>query len=176
MNPREGGAWWAAVSGVAQSQKRLKRLSSSRVAAPALPQGRRQKEVPGSLSPLKGNWQYSCFRLGWLFTFQSPFFEESGCIYLLWDSWRCVCLLLPILSPQPLTRCCSVAKSCPTLCYPMAYSIPGFPFLQYLPVCSNSCPLSWWCYLTISSSAAPFSFCLQSFPALECFQWVSSSH
>ena len=32
-------------------------------------------------------------------------------------------------------------------------------------VCSNSCPLSQWCYLTISSSAAPFSFCLQSFPA-----------
>ena len=31
-------------------------------------------------------------------------------------------------------------------------------------VCSNSYPLSWWCYLTISSSAAPFSFCLQSFP------------
>ena len=32
-------------------------------------------------------------------------------------------------------------------------------------VCSNSCPLSWWCYLTISSSATLFSFCLQSFPA-----------
>ena len=31
-------------------------------------------------------------------------------------------------------------------------------------VCSNSCPLSWGCYLTMSSSAAPF-FCLQSFPA-----------
>ena len=30
-------------------------------------------------------------------------------------------------------------------------------------VCSNSCPLSWWCYPTISSSATPFSFCLQSF-------------
>ena len=28
-NPREGGAWWAAVYGVAQSQTRLKRLSSS---------------------------------------------------------------------------------------------------------------------------------------------------
>ena len=25
--------------------------------------------------------------------------------------------------------------------------------------CSNSCPLSWWCYLTISSSVAPFSSC-----------------
>ena len=28
-NPRNGGAWWAAVSGVAQNQTRLKRLSSS---------------------------------------------------------------------------------------------------------------------------------------------------
>ena len=28
-NPRDGGAWWAAVYGVAQSQKRLKQLSSS---------------------------------------------------------------------------------------------------------------------------------------------------
>ena len=30
---------------------------------------------------------------------------------------------------------------------------------------SNSCPLSWWCYPTISSSVIPFSSCLQSFPA-----------
>jgi len=28
-NPRDGGAWWAAVYGVAQSQTRLKRLSIS---------------------------------------------------------------------------------------------------------------------------------------------------
>ena len=32
-------------------------------------------------------------------------------------------------------------------------------------VCSDSCPLSLWCYLTISSSAIPFSCYLQSFPA-----------
>ena len=31
--------------------------------------------------------------------------------------------------------------------------------------CSNLCPLSWWCHLTISSSVVPFSSCLQSFPA-----------
>ena len=31
-------------------------------------------------------------------------------------------------------------------------------------VYSNSCPSSWWCHLTISSSVVPFS-CLQSFPA-----------
>ena len=30
-NPRDGGVWWAAVYGVAQSCTRLKRLSSSRV-------------------------------------------------------------------------------------------------------------------------------------------------
>ena len=33
----------------------------------------------------------------------------------------------------------------------------------------NSCPLSRWCYLTISSSAACFSFCLWSFPASGAF-------
>ena len=29
----------------------------------------------------------------------------------------------------------------------------------------NSCPLSWWCHPTISSSVVPLSSCLQSFPA-----------
>ena len=38
-----------------------------------------------------------------------------------------------------------------------------------LGVCSNSCPLSQWCYLIISSSAALFSFCLQSLPASRYF-------
>ena len=33
----------------------------------------------------------------------------------------------------------------------------------------NSCPLSWWCHPTISSSVIPFSSCLQSFPALMSF-------
>ena len=36
-------------------------------------------------------------------------------------------------------------------------------------ICSNSCPLSRWCYPTISSSVTPFSFCPQSFPASESF-------
>ena len=37
-------------------------------------------------------------------------------------------------------------------------------------VYSNSCPLSQWCHLTISSSVIPFSSCLQSFPASGSFQ------
>ena len=35
----------------------------------------------------------------------------------------------------------------------------------YPRVCSNSCSLSQWSYLTISLSATFFSFCLPSFPA-----------
>ena len=31
--------------------------------------------------------------------------------------------------------------------------------------CSDSCPSTWCCCITISSSVAPFFFCLQSFPA-----------
>ena len=31
--------------------------------------------------------------------------------------------------------------------------------------CSNSCPLSWWCHPTISSSVIPFSSCLKFLPA-----------
>ena len=45
--------------------------------------------------------------------------------------------------------------------------------LLYLPlspeVCSDSCPLSHWCYLTISSSVVPFCSCLQFFPKLRSF-------
>ena len=37
-------------------------------------------------------------------------------------------------------------------------------------VCSDSCPLSQWCYPTISSSTTLFSFCLQSFSASGSFQ------
>ena len=36
-------------------------------------------------------------------------------------------------------------------------------------VCSNSCPLSRWRHPSISSSATPFFFCLQSFLASESF-------
>ena len=44
-------------------------------------------------------------------------------------------------------------------------------------VCSSSCPLTWWCYRIISSSAASFFFCLQSFPASGSFSmsWLFTS-
>ena len=71
---------------------------------------------------------------------------------------------------------CSVAKSYLTLCDPMNSSTRPCPSLSP-EVCSNSCPLSLWCYLTIISSAAPFCFCLQSFPASGYFpmSWLFAS-
>ena len=36
-------------------------------------------------------------------------------------------------------------------------------------VYSDSCPLSWWCHPSISSSVIPFSSCPQSLPASESF-------
>ena len=48
-------------------------------------------------------------------------------------------------------------------------------------VSSDSCPLSWWCHPTISSSVTPFSSCPQSFLASESFPmswlfvWVGQS-
>ena len=43
--------------------------------------------------------------------------------------------------------------------------------------CSNSCSLSRWCHPIISSSDAPFSSCLQSFPASGSFlmSWLFTS-
>ena len=54
---------------------------------------------------------------------------------------------------------------------PQGLQHPRPPFPSPTPrVNSNSCPLSWWCHPTISSSVIPFSFCLQSFPASGSFQ------
>ena len=75
--------------------------------------------------------------------------------------------------------CCwySVCKSCHTL---QSYGLQQ----ARLPchslssgVCSNSCPLSQWCSLTISSSIVLFSFCLQSFPTSGSFpvSWLFQS-
>ena len=55
--------------------------------------------------------------------------------------------------------------------------MPGFPVLHCYPrVCLNSFPLTRWCYLTISSSANLFSFCLNLSQNQGLFQWVRSAH
>ena len=80
---------------------------------------------------------------------------------------------------------CSVAESCLIVCNPMDCSNPGSFVFHCLAEFAQThdhwvSPLMLThvhcCYLTISSSATPFLFCLQSFPASGSFQWVSSSH
>ena len=69
--------------------------------------------------------------------------QEYGCDFVVVQSLSCVRLFA-----TPWTA---------------AYQVPLSSTVSQ--ICSNSCSLSWWCYLTISSSAALFSICLQSFPA-----------
>ena len=69
-----------------------------------------------------------------------------------------------------------VTQLCPTLCDPMDCSTSvRLPCPSLTPgVYSNSCPSSWWCHPTISSSVVPFSSCLQSFPSSGSFQMRQS--
>ena len=59
--------------------------------------------------------------------------------------------------------CCAVTKLCLTLWHHELRHARLPCLSRSYRVCSNSCPLSWWCHPTILSSVVPFS-CLQSFP------------
>ena len=60
--------------------------------------------------------------------------------------------------------------------YCLQHTRPPCPSLSP-GVCPGSCPLIWWHYPTVSSSATLFSFCLQSFPASGSFpmNWLLGS-
>ena len=77
------------------------------------------------------------------------------------------------------TQFSSVQVSCSVMSnslWPHGLQRSRSPFPLPTPgVYSNSCPLSYWHHLTISSSIIPFFSCLQSFPASGSFQWVSFS-
>ena len=74
------------------------------------------------------------------------------------------------------------AQLCPTPCDPMNRSTARPPCPSPTPgVYSNSCPSSWWCQPSISSSVVPFSSCPQSlpasgsFPVSQLFAWGGQS-
>ena len=72
--------------------------------------------------------------------------EQISITRALWSSSSSVAQLWPTLWSHGLQH---TRLPCPS-------STPG--------ACSNSCPLSWWCRSTISSSIIPSPSCLQSFP------------
>ena len=77
-----------------------------------------------------------------------------------------------------MNNCCcySVAKLYLTLCNFMDSNMLGFPLFHYLLAFAQTHSSSQWCYVTISSSVALFSFCLQSFPESRSFpmSWIFS--
>jgi len=97
-NPRDGGAWWAAISGVAQSRTRLKRLSSSmcKIFYPCV-----VKYLYMNIRHQKENHKARCL---------SPEGKTQVCV--------CVCLCGHAHVHVPV-------QSCPTLCDPMDCNPPG---------------------------------------------------
>ena len=54
--------------------------------------------------------------------------------------------------------CCSVNRSDSLWLHKLQHSRLPYPYLVSPSVCSDSCPFSQWCYLTISFSAIPSIF------------------
>ena len=71
---------------------------------------------------------------------------------------------------QPSVQFSSVSQSCLTLCNPMDCSNTRLPYpsptTEGYP---NSCPLSWWCHPTISSSVVPILLLPSIFPNIRIF-------
>ena len=77
--------------------------------------------------------------------------------------WYCFLALKGLLNRQAVQFSCSVMSDS---LRPHGLQYARLPRPSPIPEAySNSCPLSWWCHPTISSSVGPFSSCLQSFPA-----------
>ena len=111
-NPRDRGAWWAAIYGVAQSRTRLKRLSSSilwnnHAYFTAISDGfilLQSQDDPHQINHPKGNGKND----------------------------KCSLSKLGLI-PCPFPQFSSVAQSCPTLCNSMDCSRPGLQVHHQLP-------------------------------------------
>ena len=85
------------------------------------------------------------------------------------DTWPSKMFCLQVLISLKKSSISLVQFSCLVVSdslWPHGLQHSRLPCLLPIPgVYSNSCPLSWWCHPTISSSVIPFSSHLQSFSA-----------
>ena len=89
-------------------------------------------------------FMYGCF---WELSRLRGWIRRAKSVTVVSESLRCVWLSMTPRTTAARLPCASLSSK----------------------VCSNSCPSSRWCHSTISSSVAPFSSCLQSFPASGAF-------
>ena len=169
-NPRDWGAWWTAIYGVAQSPTRLKWLSSSSIDVCFwlfVTPWTVAHQAPLSMGILQAKI------LEWVAMSSSKESSQprdatqvSGItdgFFTIWatrEAHRCV---------FSSVQFSSVVQSCPTLQpHELQHSRPPCP--SPTPgVYSNSCPSSRRCHPAISSSVVPFSSCPQSLPSVRVF-------
>ena len=91
----------------------------------------------------------------------------TACTAVYSSSPAHLCRLNPLYYPENRCYSLSVQFSCSVMSdslRPHRLQHARLPCSSPTPgAYSNSCPLSWWCHPTISSSVVPFSSCLQSF-------------
>ena len=98
--------------------------------------------------------QIALFSAMWGYNEKVPICNQKGTFTIIWSFWH------PDLRLH--TQFSSVMSD---FLQPHGLQHDRLPRPSLYPgICSNSCPLSQWCYLTISSSAT-LVFFLQSFPA-----------
>ena len=126
---------------------------------------------------LKNTYYVVPFILECIFTIKK---QISGCLELGSReriTWKEVFLYINFGVVTWVYRFVTVVQSCLTL-QPHGLQPARLPCPSPSPgACSHSCPLSWWCHPTISSSVSPFSSCPQSFPASGSFpmSWLFAS-
>ena len=104
------------------------------------------RKMLSSLVLVLSGWKWCPFQKNWEFQCKEQFREKN--------TEGMVCKI----SPGPHSCCyCSVPKSDSLQPRELQHARLLCPPLSPR-VCSDSCPLSWWCCLTISSSAPPSPF------------------
>ena len=102
-------------------------------------------------------------------------------VIFLWYQWSQTCQDTPPKSKWQISALLLINKHCLVMSnylQPHELQHARLPCPSPSPrYCPSSCPLSWWCHPTISSSVIPFSSYLQSFPASGSFpvSWLFAS-
>ena len=154
-NPRDEGAWWAAVYGVTQSQTRLERAKGKMELEAQRKDGERQEEEEVTEEPNRFTKQNMAEHGKGVFFEEALSVLEAGNLNTEWFTTAPAATQNVVSATMSSTArkkelldrhhwivffqrvvvvfCCSVTKSCPTLCDTMDCSTPGFPVLHHLP-------------------------------------------